>query len=74
MGDIADFILEGGLCQGCGEYLGEGDGFPTFCASCQREERESRPQVDKVRCKICRKKVAAIGLADHRRAKHGVAS
>lgn len=48
MGDIADMMLEGVLCQVCGSYLGEipedgesevveliPDGFPQTCESCQ---------------------------------------
>lgn len=38
MGEIADQILEGQMCQWCGEYLGDGDGYPTICAGCQAEE------------------------------------
>ncbi len=34
MGEIAEMMLDGTLCEGCGEYLGEGDGFPRYCASC----------------------------------------
>lgn len=37
MGEIADMMLEGAMCQWCGEYLGDGDGFPVVCAGCQRE-------------------------------------
>ena len=37
MGDIADMMLEGQMCQGCSEILGDGDGYPTFCKSCQKE-------------------------------------
>lgn len=32
MGEIADMMLEGVLCQGCGEYMGEGEGYPGFCS------------------------------------------
>lgn len=35
MGEIADMMLEGILCQCCGTYLGEGDGFPLHCAGCK---------------------------------------
>lgn len=38
MGEIADMMLEGTLCPSCGEYLGDGDGFPVLCAGCQEEE------------------------------------
>ena len=37
MGEIADMMLEGQMCQGCGEILGQGDGYPVFCKGCQRE-------------------------------------
>jgi hypothetical protein len=23
------------MCEGCGEYLGDGDGFPRYCAGCR---------------------------------------
>ena len=33
MGDIADMMLEGDLCEGCGVALeGEGEGFPRYCS------------------------------------------
>ena len=38
MGDIADSILEGEMCQVCGEYIGEGDGYPVTCDGCQAVE------------------------------------
>ncbi len=32
-GEIADMMLDGTLCEGCGEYLGgAGDGFPRYCS------------------------------------------
>jgi len=40
MGDIADMMLEGCMCQSCGEYLGDGDGYPVFCANCGEGEEE----------------------------------
>ena len=36
MGEIADAMLNGEFCQWCGEYLGEGDGYPVICPGCQR--------------------------------------
>lgn len=41
MGDIADMMLDGTLCEGCGEYLGEGDGFPQRCPGCGGESRRA---------------------------------
>lgn len=35
MGEIADMMLDGTLCEGCGEYLdGESDGIPRYCGGC----------------------------------------
>ncbi len=39
MGEMADYMLNGDDCQSCGEYLGDGDGCPRNCASCEAEER-----------------------------------
>lgn len=39
MGDIADMMLEGDLCYGCGVYLpGESDGFPRHCRDCGMQQ------------------------------------
>ncbi len=38
MGEIADMMLEGAMCQWCGEFIdGGGEGFPTICSGCQRQ-------------------------------------
>ncbi len=37
MGDWADSIIDGVVCEKCGEYLGEGDGFPTTCENCKKK-------------------------------------
>lgn len=41
MGDIADMMLEGTLCAGCGEYLGADDlGCPQYCAACASDNED----------------------------------
>ncbi len=35
MGDIADMILCGILCDCCGEYIGEDVGHPRKCDGCK---------------------------------------
>lgn len=42
MGEMAEYMLNGDDCQGCGEYLGDGPGFPRWCASCDPAPGESR--------------------------------
>jgi hypothetical protein len=49
MGEIAEMMLDGCLCEQCGDYLGEGDGYPQVCESCQREETPSPPKAAKRR-------------------------
>jgi len=41
MGDIADMMLDGTLCERCGEYIGTDNGYATLCPSCEEEEKES---------------------------------
>lgn len=68
MGDIANMMLDGTLCAGCGEYMGcAGDGFPRYCSGC------APPSVKvKEKCPTCGRKVKAIGLQQHMRDAHGV--
>jgi len=72
MGEIAEMMLDGTLCQSCGEFMGEEVGYPRFCASCAQELGELHGEVKvKVPCPTCGKKVKAAGLADHQRDVHG---
>lgn len=40
MGEIADMMLDGDLCEGCGEYLGDGGGYARKCSGCQPRRKE----------------------------------
>lgn len=40
MGEIAEMMLDGTMCQCCGEWLNDGedgDGFPMYCEGCEPE-------------------------------------
>lgn len=39
MGEIADMMLDGTLCEGCGVYLGNGKGYPQYCQNCKSDNR-----------------------------------
>jgi len=41
MGEIADMMLDGTLCAGCGAFLGEDTGFPCYCVGCAGEMRRT---------------------------------
>ena len=38
MGDAAEMVLEGILCEECGEYIGDAVGYPRKCDSCGGED------------------------------------
>lgn len=33
---MADQIVNGDFCEGCGTWMGEGDGFPRRCNFCSK--------------------------------------
>jgi hypothetical protein len=81
MGEVADMMLDGTLCEGCGVYIdGEADGIPRLCTYCEREGarvEEGCPgpgwQEKKfvwAKCKVCGRTVKAVGLPQHMSAKH----
>ena len=74
MGEIADMMIEGDMCQVCGEWLGEGDGFPRTCRGCAGDADEidhDKLLRAKVRCPTCGKRCKGHqGYLDHWRAKH----
>ena len=72
MGDIADMMLEGFMCQYCGEIL-DGKGYPTICRACQDEmgvDEFGEKIAKKVKCPHCNKRVKESGLQQHIEAKH----
>jgi hypothetical protein len=40
MGEIADMMLDGTLCERCGEYIGNAVGYPRKCSSCSKEYKK----------------------------------
>ena len=69
MGEIAEMMLDGTICQVCGEFMGDECGFPRTCTACQPRDHKT-PAIAKMKCPTCGKKVKAIGLADHQRDVH----
>jgi hypothetical protein len=76
MGEIADMMLDGTMCQGCGVWLhdgADGPGYPGYCSDCQRDARGSNSKpasTTKVACPTCGRKVKAVGLQQHQRDTH----
>jgi len=44
MGEIAEMMLDGSLCQDCGKVIddGNGEGFPVTCDSCLKQNDQQR--------------------------------
>ena len=34
MGEIAEMMLDGTMCEQCGEFIDTDNGYPTLCAGC----------------------------------------
>lgn len=79
MGEIAEMMLDGAMCQVCGEFLDDSLGFPTTCGGCSDEypdaERVVNVTIDMekpAQCADCGKRFKngnALGM--HWDAKHG---
>lgn len=77
MGEYADMIIDGEVCQECGTYIGEAAGYPRTCKSCKPGGSNGHLRskiVAKTACLTCGKRVKKAGLADHMRDAHGVKS
>ncbi len=74
MGDIAEMMLDGSLCEGCGCALdGESPGYPRYCSKrCRKDRAPAVPKATKIPCPTCGKRVKAAGLHDHMRAAHAI--
>lgn len=79
MGEIAEMMLDGTMCQGCGEWLCDGEdgpGFPGFCEACKpRVEPRRKPTPNAspktVKCPSCRKRFwTKESMRQHRTAAH----
>ena len=78
MGEIADMMLEGTMCQECGEFIDDGEegpGYPRLCAGCAgRQKPQSRATASRKQfeCLECHKRFRKeVGLRDHLRDVHG---
>lgn len=72
MGDIAELMLDGTLCEGCGVTLpGAAPGYPRYCSKkCRKDREPAAPKATKFPCPTCGKRVKAAGMRDHMRTVH----
>ena len=84
MGEMAEMMLDGTLCECCGSYIDDhgGEGIPRYCSEqCAKDRGAEGYQVGgasyinranpkKTNCPRCMKRVKIVGLADHIRDAH----
>lgn len=85
MGEVADMMLEGILCEGCGVYLGDEIGYPRRCKDCETRDapakrrpflnvpggRKTKGYTPRFACSSCyRSFTTQQGLQQHRKDKH----
>lgn len=71
MGEYADMVINGEVCQFCLEPLSSDNGYPSTCAGCMQDEVEEKPKDPKVKCPTCGKRVKPTGLEMHCKVVHG---
>lgn len=75
MGEIAEMMLDGTLCAGCGVYLeGDGEGIPRYCSKACRINCGDGANIkpNRVRCQTCGKQFwSRKARRQHQANKHG---
>jgi Zn finger protein HypA/HybF involved in hydrogenase expression len=83
MGEVAEMMLDGTLCEGCGVFLNaEPTGYLCRCKDCATEARSERVKRNvaanqklqgeqkKIPCSVCGRKVKTIGMPNHMKDAH----
>ncbi len=47
MGEAADDLINGDACESCGEWLGNGAGYPQLCTGCSAPKHKGPPKKKK---------------------------
>jgi len=71
MGEIAEMMLAGVLCEQCGEFIGDEVGYPRNCGCDPSMYREQAPARKPFPCSYCKKRFSTVlGRTMHIRDKH----
>ena len=76
MGEIAEMMLDGTLCEQCGTFIGEPCEHPRLCNSCDGENKKQafvirgRKNGSKMQCQKCGKWVTVVGMGNHLKDAH----
>lgn len=67
MGEIAEMMLDGTLCQCCGSFIdGDSPGFPRLCNDCKPKKRKKKTSVKAVLINPFKKSISLINLKKDR--------
>ncbi len=47
MGEFAEAMIDGEMCEGCGVYIGHSVGYSRKCKACKKEEQNEKKEKDK---------------------------
>ena len=73
MGEIAEMMMDGTLCAGCGAYLEDSiEGIPNYCSKdCEPDGYGKNTKTEKIKCDLCNKMCGGEqGLKAHKLAIH----
>ena len=74
MGEIAEMMLDGTMCECCGVFIGRSVGYPRYCRGCQVDAPpapKAQKKEKKMKCVVCGRMIAPVGMAQHVKDKHG---
>jgi hypothetical protein len=71
MGEIAEMMLGGDMCERCGEFMDGGSGFARLCAGCRGGATSEAAHRKPHKCPHCPRRFRkAFAVKDHVRDKH----
>ena len=72
MGEVAEMMLDGTLCEGCGAYIGAAVDYPRKCRQCEKDFKPVARKKPRIKCPMCDKFVSKVGMDDHLKDRHNV--
>ena len=65
MGEIAEMMLDGTLCEGCGIYMGDSYGYPRRCDDCAIDETPANRPHEPIGKKLLKRLIRVRDMTDN---------